>query len=49
MCCDGPELGPSVDINSALRATFSSGVALVRSVASSKASSPPNDFLVLPL
>jgi len=46
---DGPELGPSVDINSALRVTFSSGVALVRFIASSKVSSPTNDFLVLPL
>jgi len=46
---DGPELGPSLDINPALCATFSSGVALVRSIASSKASFSPNDFLVLPL
>ena len=46
---EGPELGASLDINSALRVTFSSGVALVRSIASSKARSPQNDFLVLPL
>lgn len=46
---DGPEWGPSVDTNSALRATFSSGVPLVRSIASSKSSSLPNYFVVLPL
>jgi len=45
----GPELETSLNINSAFRATFSSGVALVRSIASSKDSSPKNDFLVLPL